>query len=392
MIPPREQPATDPAEDGGPGHPAEPVIEVCRRHGFALVGVAAAGPSRWGEELAAWLAAGCHGSMAWMAEHQALRRDPRGLLPGARSVIAVADRYAEGRPDRRDPDHRDPARGRVARYARGRDYHRVMTRRLHAVADELAMAHPEHRFRTCVDTAPILEREAAAAAGLGSIGKHTLLIQPGVGSWLLLGEILTTLPLEPTGEPSAGGAARRNAGPDVCGTCTRCIDACPTGCIEPFSVDASRCVSYLTIEHREMIDPSMHPAIGDWIFGCDICQEVCPHAQPTRRSRRATVHEAYAPQRDGFDLLEVLGWTEEDRRLAFTGSALKRAKLPMMKRNALIVAGNRLVSGPGGPGDADLRRRIQEIAGDPDEPALVRRTAEDVLRRLGAGPGDSARD
>ena len=367
-----------------PRLPAAAVLAICRDHGFALAGVAAAGPSRWGEELAAWLAAGRHGTMQWMAEHESLRRDPRGLLLGVRSVIAVADRYADGRPDRRDPDHRDPARGRIARYARGRDYHRVMTRRLHAVADALAAAHPGHHFRTCVDTAPILEREAAADAGLGSIGKHTLLIEPGVGSWLLLGEILTTLPIEPTAEPTDGGADRRGGGPDICGSCTRCIDACPTGCIEPFSVDASRCVSYLTIEHRGPIDPSMHAAIGDWIFGCDICQEVCPHAQPTRRSRRAAVQEAYAPRRDGFDLLEVLGWTEEDRREAFTVSALKRATLPMMKRNAVVAAGNRLASGTPGPGDVDLLRRIAEIADDPAESPMVRQTAKDVMQRLEA--------
>ncbi len=383
MSPSRPEDASEVPPDG-PRLPSGPVLEACRRHGFALAGVAEAGPSRWGEELAEWLAAGRHGTMQWLAERAELRRDPRGLLPGVRSVIAVADRYADGRPDRRDPDHREPARGRIARYARGRDYHRVMTRRLHAVADELAAAHPGHRFRTCVDTAPILEREAAAAAGLGSIGKHTLLIERGVGSWMLLGEILTTLPLEPTATSGAGDAGRRSGGPDICGSCTRCIDACPTGCIEPFSVDASRCVSYLTIEHRGPIDPSMHAAIGDWIFGCDICQEVCPHAQPTRRSRRASVHEAYAPRRDGFDLLEVLGWTEDDRREAFAVSALKRAKLPMMKRNALIAAGNRLAGGPTGPGDAELRERIVAIAEDPSEPPLVRETARDVLRRLGA--------
>jgi epoxyqueuosine reductase len=326
--------------------------------------------------------------MAWMAEHRELRSDPRGLLEGARSVIVVADRYADGRPDRVAGGPDDPPRGRIARYARGGDYHRLIKRRLHALADELAAAHPGHRFRACVDTAPILEREVAAAAGLGSIGKHTLLIEPGVGSWLLIGELLTTLPIEATGDPSPSADDRRRGGPDVCGSCTRCIDACPTGCIEPFRVDAARCISYLTIEHRERIDPEQHAAIGDWIFGCDVCQEVCPHGRPTRRSRRQPRHEGYAARRDGFDLLEVLGWTEDDRREAFTTSAMKRAKLPMMKRNALIAAGNRLVAGPRDPrppGDETLRRRIEAIAGDAGEPDLVRETARDVLARLDRG-------
>ena len=157
------------------------------------------------------------------------------------------------------------------------------------MSDRLQATHPEETFRACVDTAPILEREVAAGAGLGGIGKHTLLIEPSVGSWLLLGEIVTTLAIEPTGSGETI---------DPCGTCTRCIDACPTDAITPWSVDASRCISYLTIEHRTDIDSSFH-SDKDWLFGCDVCQEVCPH-QPTTDQLTPT-HEAYAARTAGRD-------------------------------------------------------------------------------------------
>ncbi len=344
------------------------VLSRCRELGFALAGVAPAERSRHESELRGWLAAGRHGEMSWLDRNTDKRLDPRVLVPGARSVICVADRYHDGTPDgARGPG---PPRGRVARYARGDDYHRVMGRRLRRLADELASEFPGHTMRSCVDTAPVLEREIAGHAGLGAVGKHTLLIEPGVGSYLLLGQIITTLDLEPS-------AARAE---DPCGACTRCIDACPTGAISPFSVDATRCISYLTIEHRSAIDPSLHESMGEWIFGCDVCQEVCPHNQPTRRTRAAAVGEAYRPRRESFDLLEVLGWTEQARRDAFVRSAMKRARLSMMKRNALIAAGNALRS----DGFPELRRRVEEIAADPAEDPMVRDTARTVLARIGA--------
>ncbi len=339
------------------------ILSRCRELGFALAGVAAAEPSRYEHELRAWLGAGRHGELGWLDRNTEKRLDPRILVPGARSIICVADRYHDGRPDEaRGPG---PPRGRIARYARGDDYHRVMGRRLRRLADERAAELPGHAMRACVDTAPVLEREIAQRAGLGAVGKHTLLIEPGVGSYLLLGQVITTLELQPS-------AARAE---DPCGACTRCIDACPTGAISPFSVDATRCISYLTIEHRSAIDPSFHQPMGDWIFGCDVCQEVCPHNQPTRRTRAAAVGEAYRPRRESFDLLEVLGWTEESRRDAFLRSAMKRARLSMMKRNALIAAGNALSAG----GLPDLRRRVEEIAADPAEDPMVRDTARSVL-------------
>lgn len=354
-----------PFAPGDGAHAARRVLDLCAELEFALSGVAPAAPVEHHRELIEWLDAGGHGEMTYLEEHLAQRIDPRKKLAGARSVICVADRYASPPGEKSAPVART---GQVARYARGDDYHRVMKDRLHVLCDTLAGEFPGHRFVACVDTAPVLEREHAQRAGIGYVGKNTMLIEPGVGSYLLLGEVLTTLPLE---------VAERRHG-DHCGTCTRCIDDCPTDAITPWSVDATRCISYHTIELRGPIDEQFHEAIGDWIFGCDICQEVCPHNGPTPRTESAPSHRAYAARNSGFDLLEVLNWGEEDRIAAFTRSAMKRAKLWMMKRNALIAAGNWLVKHR----DAALLNRIAGLADDPGEHEVVRATARDVLRRI----------
>jgi epoxyqueuosine reductase len=342
------------------------ILQRCAHLGFARAGVCRAEPATRADALRDWLADGRHGEMDYLRAWGDKLADPARAVAGVRSIICVGDRYHDGEPD--------PAAivgtGRIARYARGRDYHRVIKRRLHDLCDELRERFPDETFRACVDTAPLLEREHATRAGLGAIGKHTLLIEQGVGSYLLLGEIVTTLSLEPTESADAD---------DPCGTCTRCIDACPTEAITPWSVDATRCISYLTIEHRTAIDERLFAGMGDWLFGCDVCQEGCPHNQPTNRTREAPVPEAYAPRRTGLDVAAVLGWTEDDRREAFTQSAMKRARLAMMKRNALIVAGNMIARGEG-PG---LRERVEEIAGEEGEDAMVRETARVVLGRLG---------
>lgn len=355
------------------------ILARCEELGFAAAGVCRAEATAYERELRAWLAAGKHGEMGYLEEHADLRVDPKAMVPGARSIVCVADRYAgpggevAGEAFARTGEGR-PA-GRIARYARGRDYHREMKKRLQTLADELRERFPDETFRVCVDTAPVLEREHARRAGIGAVGKHTLLIQRGTGSYLLLGEILTTLELEPT------SPARE----DPCSTCTRCVDACPTGAITPFSVDATKCISYLTIEHRGLIDAELHEGMGDWIFGCDVCQEVCPHNRPTRKSRGVPIHEAYEARRESFDLLEVLGWTEADRRAAFVASSMKRAKLPMMRRNALIAAGNHLRRHP----DEALERRVREIAADDAEDATVRETARVVQRNVARGGIDA---
>ncbi len=349
---------------------SDEIIRHCKDLGFVEAGIAPARGSSHAAELRAWLESAKHGSMAYLERYLEQRLDPRAMVPGAKSIICVADKYADGRPDRREVSPDSHARGRIARYARGRDYHVVVRRRLEQLTGRLAETEPGHVFRVCVDTAPVLEREHAARAGVGRIGKNTLLISRHSGSWLLLGEIITTLDLRPT-------AASEDQS-DPCGTCTRCLDACPTKAISPWSVDASRCISTLTIEHRSAIEPAFFDAIDDWLFGCDICQEVCPHNQPTRRRRRTGVHSAYASRRDSLPLLEILNWSEDDRREAFASSALKRAKLGMMKRNACIVAGNYLRRA----WRADLAGRIAEIARDPREEEMVQETARIICRRL----------
>jgi epoxyqueuosine reductase len=347
------------------------IIDRCRELGFALAGIADAVPTEYERELLDWLAAGQHGEMEYLRRNVELRIDPRTMVPGAKSVICVADRYDGETSKRLYVETSTAAFGRIARYARGDDYHVVMRKRLSNLCKELAAEHPGETFRACVDTAPVLEREIAQRAGIGAVGKNTLILERGVGSYLLLGEIITTLQLTAS-QPTA---------PDPCGTCTRCIDSCPTEAISPagWSVDATRCISYLTIEHRGAIDERYHEAMSDWIFGCDICQEVCPHNQDTSRSRQAAVNPAYVPRRDGFDLLEILGWNEDARRAAFTKSAMKRARLEMMKRNALIAAGNAIRRTQ----NEGLLLQIHRIAQDFAESEVVRLTARQVLQAMG---------
>jgi epoxyqueuosine reductase len=364
--------------------PTQTILNRCDELGFAMAGVCDAGPSAFVGPLRHWIAAGKHGSMGYMAEHAAVREDPGRVLAGARSAIMVADLYAS-RDDNVD-EPLGPGEGRVARYARGKDYHTVLKKRLIRLADGLRAEFPRAGFRVFTDTAPVMERELAARAGLGWTGKHTLLIHPKVGSYFLLGGILTTLELE----PPAGQAVVT----DHCGSCTRCIDACPTGAITPYSVDARRCVSYLTIERREPVDPELYEGVGKWVYGCDICQEVCPHnsarGQEGEPPLGKSANPAYKPLaggvgvRDRFDLLEVLGWDEEARRAAFASSAMKRARLDMMRRNAVIVAGNWLQC----TDLPDLQSRIEAIAADGGEAALVRESARIVLDQRNAAGSD----
>ncbi|MEM8738985.1 MAG: tRNA epoxyqueuosine(34) reductase QueG [Planctomycetota bacterium] len=374
---------------------AERVLELAGEAGFALAGIASAEPSDRADAVREWVAAGRHGTMAWLANHLDVRLDPGLLLPGARSVIAVCDAYhAEaagpgttggGEASAEADDGR--ARGRVARYAWGDDYHRLMKKRLHGLADTLAAAYPGATFRTAVDTAPALERELASRAGLGWQGKNTMMIHPRHGSYTLLGLVATTLPLPTSAEldyPAVPGGGRTVDAVDRCANCTRCIDACPTGAIAAtgYSLDASRCVSYLTIEHRGVIEDALLPGVGDWLAGCDVCQEVCPYNEVGRRNP-LPVRDEYSPMPRGLDrgldLVELMSWTAEDRAGAFRGSALKRIKLDMLRRNAVVVAGNLLTEREDPALRAAVRRCLE------DESGLVRATAEQVVARWAAG-------
>lgn len=355
---------------------ARAVSERCVRAGFALAGVCRPDPSAHARELREWIAGGAHGDMDFMTEAIEVRLEPARLLDGTRSFVLVADLYAaRGQNHDPQPPH---AHGRVARYVRGIDYHRTVKRRLHAVCDTLRAGFPGHRFRSFTDTAPVLEREMAARAGLGWVGKNTMLIHPVLGSYMVLGGFATTLELDPPPE--------QRATPDHCGTCTRCIDACPTRAITPYRVDATRCISYLTIEHREEIPPEFHASIGPWVYGCDVCQEVCPHNSPAPEAVRRSGDKrgqsfgqsALGSGRATLDLLDLLGWDANDRRGAFNSSAMKRATLAMMKRNALIVLANDAASS----GSPDIFERIRDAMWDANEPEMVRRTARTVLGRL----------
>ena len=300
--------------------------------GFEACGIAPAGPTPFSDYLKQWLEAGRSGSMEYLHQHLPMRRDPRELVPDARSIIVVAALYHQPESEAGEqPVGEDPAgpRGKIARYAWGEDYHRVLKDRLHCVADALrAATRAPGETKVCVDTAPLVERAWAAAAGVGWIGKNTLVLHPRLGSYTYLGVIVTTFELEPD-EPMA----------DHCGTCRACLDACPTAALTaPYEMDASRCLSYLTIEHRAEIPGEFHEALGSWIFGCDICQEVCPH------NRKALVIRdpcfALRPPAPGLPLADVLDWDLESYRAAVRGRALKRAKLEMWQRNARIALRN----------------------------------------------------
>ncbi len=273
--------------------------------------------------LRGWLDRGFHGKMEYLERYYEQRADPRVLLDGAKSVIVVALNYHQSPPPKPD----DQPRGQVAMYAWGDDYHKLMKRRLFLLADRLHEAIDQpFETKCCVDTAPILEREWAARAGVGWIGKNTLVLNQGLGSYFFLGEIVSTLEFAADQEAT-----------DHCGSCTRCLEACPTEAFPaPYQMDASRCISYLTIEHRDPIPPEFHQPMGDWLFGCDICQQVCPF------NRDVPEAEAFATRPPGpFPVLyELENFSQEQYRTTLTNSAMKRAKLPMLQRNAAIARSN----------------------------------------------------
>ena len=324
--------------------------------GFDRVAIGPAGPAEYGAAFERWLDAGYAGTMDYLARGRADRLDPERLLPGCRSVVAVALTYARG--------DDDPSWAPVARYARGRDYHDVMRPRLEELCAFISeAAGPGVRCRAAVDTSAVLERDLAARAGLGWIGKNTNLLTPSLGSYFFIGIVLTTAELEPD---------ERQV--DRCGTCTACLDACPTRAfVSAYVLDARRCISYLTIEHRGDIPEELRERIGDWVFGCDVCQEVCPwnrKAEPARDPARAKGAAFGAPE-------ALLALDGDAFRARFRASAIWRAKRAGLLRNAAIALGNR--------GDARAVPTLERALGD--EEASVRRAAAWALERLGAGSG-----
>jgi len=297
-----------------------------RELGFDLVGIAPAAASQYRDYLRQWLADGQAGTMQYLANRFNERTDPASYFPGAASIICVAMNYFVALED--VPEDEKPHAGKVARYALGDDYHEVIKGRLHTLADWIRQTVPEAQTRTCVDTAPVMEKDLAARAGIGWVGKNTCTINAHIGSWLLLGEIITTLDL-PADKPAT----------DHCGTCRRCIDACPTGAITaPYQLDARRCISYLTIEHRQEIPAEFHSPIGDWLYGCDICQDVCPFNKQPPTATDSVLSPRFPT--GALDVRQVLVWDTDEYRRQLRGSAMKRVKLPVLQRNATIVAKN----------------------------------------------------
>jgi epoxyqueuosine reductase len=299
-----------------------------QRLGFSRLGIAPAVPPPHHEGFRSWLAGGFAGGMAdWLQRHEPLRADPGTILPAARSVIVLATDHAIGATA--GVRSAEPGRGLVARYAWGDDYHDLLRARGNALAAWLE-TRAACRTRAVVDSAPLAERDYGLLAGLGWIGKNTLLIDPRAGSFFLLTAILTDLEL-PFDVPLEV---------DHCGTCTACLDACPTGALpEPRLLDARRCISAITIEERGPIPDERRTEMADWIFGCDICQEVCPW----NRHAPGSSEPAFQPRNaePTLPLADLLGLDEQAFRLRFAGSALLRAKRHGLARSAAVALGNR---------------------------------------------------
>ncbi len=337
------------------------IRELARACGFELAGVTRASPTRDFTRYADWVADGFAGEMGYLRDHRAaLRDDARNLLPAARSVICVGKIYNTPAPYSTSFD--EPDRAWIARYAWGDDYHDVVRHGLERLDGMLReRAAIPYESRICVDTTPLLERSYARAAGIGWIGKNTCLINQREGSWFFLGELLTSIDIDPDSPP-----------PDRCGSCTRCIDACPTAAIVPagdrFALDSRRCISYFTIELRSAIPEESRAAMGKHVFGCDICQDVCPW------NRRATVtHDsAFAPREFAPSLEKLAALSEAEFRAMFRGSPVTRARYAGFLRNVAVAMGS--------IGRAEFREPLERLA--QSENALVAEHARWALSQL----------
>jgi epoxyqueuosine reductase len=346
------------------------IAERARELGFDLVGFASAEPFEAAQRaIEERVAAGMYSGLPWFSRERAqVAGDPRNLMPEVRTIVSLGISYLSDAPP--EPTTPGRPRGKVARYAWGEDYHdlfRDRLRALHASVEEM-LGRPVEA-RTLSDTARIVDRAVAQRAGLGWYGKNTNILNRTFGSWILLGELLLDFELPPD------EAVRTN-----CGSCTRCMPACPTGAlVEPGVLHNDRCISYLTIEHRGVIPVEMRPLMGMWVFGCDICQEVCP----VNRKAEAGNHEALSAERGiggGPDVIELLEISEDDFRERFRRSPIKRAKWAGLRRNAAIALGN--------AGDTAAVPALCRALGS--EPALVRGHAAWALGQLGGAAASRA--
>ena len=296
--------------------------------GFQRCGIAGIELGEDEAYLRQWLSDGLYGSMEWMARHGDRRARPHELIPGTLRVISVGLDYGSDDDEEAWATLEDGERAYVARYALGRDYHKLMRNRLQKLADRLQQEFGPFGHRVFVDSAPVLERALARNAGLGWIGKHTCLIDRAGGSWFFLGEIYVDIPL-PLDTPATAH----------CGTCTRCIDICPTQAIvAPYRLDARRCISYLTIEHEGAIPEALRPAIGNRIFGCDDCQLVCPWNKFAKRTVEPDFHARN--NLDKATLAQLFAWTETEFLSRTEGSAIRRSGHERWLRNIAVALGN----------------------------------------------------
>jgi len=368
------------------------IAEQAKGIGFDLCGVVRAEKFPELENTKDWLKRGYAGEMNYLFDPR--REDPRGAMPGVQSVIVCLLNYNTDHPLSLDAKPRgqehDP-RGWISRYAWGDDYHDVLKERLQALVVLLRERFPEpFEARAYVDTGPVQERVVAKYAGLGWLGKNTLLLNQALGSYFFLGVILTTLDLEPAlGEGETPP-------PDLCGSCRRCLEACPTQAfVEPYVMDARKCISYLTIELRGSIPKELREPMGNHVFGCDICQDVCPWNRPAPASplvefqpralprHREKASEAASQAEEDSLFIPGLDWlltlSQEDFRRVFRGSPLKRAKWRGLVRNACIAAGNSGIR-PGGTSYARILVSLQKLAACDD--ATVAESAQWALSRI----------
>ena len=326
------------------------------RLGFSRVGFAAAASHAAAQRLRAWLDLDYAGGMGWLHRRFEERGDPHRLLPWAKSLVMVALPYAS-----KAPQPSSSLSARISRYARGGDYHEIMRQRLRRLGAHLATLRPGAHSHPIVDTGAVLEKPFGAASGLGWQGKHTNLIDPDSGSWFFLGELATDVALEPD----------RPEVTDRCGTCTRCLEACPTQAFPaPYVLDARRCVSYLTIEHRGPIPEDLRSGLGSWVFGCDVCQEVCPWNEAAPASEAAGAADPVP------DLAELMRLSREEFQRRFAGTPLRRTGWIRFLRNVAVALGN--------SGSEQAIAPLREALAIPD--ALLAEHVRWALRRLGAEP------
>jgi epoxyqueuosine reductase len=337
-----------------------------RAQGFVAFGIASADSAPLaGERLRQWIADGCHGEMLWMAESAGRRAAPAAMWPAVRSIVMLGASYAPPHDPRRLAAH--PDRAAISVYAQGEDYHDIVKKRLKSLARWLVVAAPGSDVKVFVDTAPVMEKPLAEAAGLGWQGKHTNLVSRAHGSWLFLGSIMTTLDLAPD-TPHV----------DRCGSCDRCQVACPTAAFPaPYRLDARRCISYLTIEHKGPVPDEFRAALGNRIYGCDDCLAACPW---NRFAAASAAMRAFAPRAElaAPRLADLLALDDAAFRAVFSGSPIKRIGRDRFVRNCLYAAGN--------SGNVALRAPVAALADDPD-PAIAD-AARWALARLGS-PGNS---